>query len=155
MSFLVAAALALGAFVVAPIAAHLLRRGRAEEQEFPPAHLVPVTYRSARKKSRLEDRWLLLVRALLVFVLAVVGAVPFVRCSRLALDRDAGASVANTSVKEMIADIIAGEDPGQPRSDQEIVGILQEKGLKIARRTVAKYREELGLLPSNLRRRYD
>ena len=68
---------------------------------------------------------------------------------------EAGASVANTSVKEMIADLIAAEDPGAPRSDQEIVGLLQEKGLKIARRTVAKYREELGLLPSNLRRRYD
>jgi len=94
VSFLVAAALALGAFVVAPVAAHLLRRGRAEEQEFPPAHLVPVAYRSARKRSRLEDRWLLVVRALLVCVLAIVGAVPFVRCSRLALDRDAGASVA-------------------------------------------------------------
>jgi RNA polymerase sigma-54 factor len=67
----------------------------------------------------------------------------------------AGEAVANTSVKEMIADIVAGEDPGAPRSDQEIVGLLQEKGLKIARRTVAKYREELGLLPSNLRRRYD
>jgi RNA polymerase sigma-54 factor len=67
----------------------------------------------------------------------------------------AGEAVANTSVKEMIADIIAAEDPGQPRSDQEIVALLQEKGLKIARRTVAKYREELGLLPSNLRRRYD
>ena len=68
---------------------------------------------------------------------------------------DAGASVANTSVKEMIADIIAGEDPGKPLSDQDIVGLLQAKGLNIARRTVAKYREELGLLPSNLRRRYD
>ena len=68
---------------------------------------------------------------------------------------DAGESVANTSVKEMIADIIAGEDPGKPLSDQEIVGLLDAKGLKIARRTVAKYREELGLLPSNLRRRYD
>jgi RNA polymerase sigma-54 factor len=68
---------------------------------------------------------------------------------------EAGASVANTSVKEMIADIIAGEDPGKPLSDQEIVGLLQSKGLSIARRTVAKYREELGLLPSNLRRRYD
>lgn len=66
-----------------------------------------------------------------------------------------GAAVANTSVKEMIADIIAGEDPGSPLSDQEIVGILNGKGLNIARRTVAKYREELGLLPSNLRRRYD
>jgi RNA polymerase sigma-54 factor len=68
---------------------------------------------------------------------------------------DAGLAVANTSVKEMIADIIAGEDPGKPLSDQEIVGLLEAKGLKIARRTVAKYREELGLLPSNLRRRYD
>jgi RNA polymerase sigma-54 factor len=68
---------------------------------------------------------------------------------------EAGESVANTSVKEMIADIIAGEDPGKPLSDQEIVGLLNNKGLKIARRTVAKYREELGLLPSNLRRRYD
>ncbi|HEY4299821.1 MAG TPA: RNA polymerase factor sigma-54 [Candidatus Didemnitutus sp.] len=68
---------------------------------------------------------------------------------------DAGLSVANTSVKEMIADIIAGEDPGAPLSDQDIVGALQAKGLNIARRTVAKYREELGLLSSNLRRRYD
>ncbi len=68
---------------------------------------------------------------------------------------DAGEAVANTSVKEMIADIIAAEDPGKPLSDQEIVGLLEAKGLKIARRTVAKYREELGLLPSNLRRRYD
>ncbi|HET7536787.1 MAG TPA: RNA polymerase factor sigma-54, partial [Candidatus Didemnitutus sp.] len=68
---------------------------------------------------------------------------------------DAGQAVANTSVKEMIADIIAGEDPGSPLSDQEIVGLLTGKGLTIARRTVAKYREELGLLPSNLRRRYD
>lgn len=94
MSFLVALALALGLGVVAPIAAHLLRRGRAEEQEFPAAALVPVAYRSAKKRSRLEDRWLLLVRALLILVLSIVGAVPFVRCSRLALDRDAGASVA-------------------------------------------------------------
>ena len=67
---------------------------------------------------------------------------------------DTGESVANTSVKEMIADIVAAEDPGKPWSDQEIVALLEAKGLKIARRTAAKYREELGLLPSNLRRRY-
>ncbi len=67
---------------------------------------------------------------------------------------DSGASVSNTSVKEMINDLIAGEDRSQPLSDQEIVAKLQEKGINIARRTVAKYREELGLLPSNLRRDY-
>jgi RNA polymerase sigma-54 factor len=54
----------------------------------------------------------------------------------------------------MIADLVAGEDKSTPLSDQEIVSKLQEKGIKIARRTVAKYREELGILPSNLRRDY-
>jgi RNA polymerase sigma-54 factor len=67
---------------------------------------------------------------------------------------DSGASVSNTSVKEMIADLVAGEDRGSPLSDQEIVAKLQGKGINIARRTVAKYREELGILPSNLRRDY-
>ena len=67
---------------------------------------------------------------------------------------DTGSSVSNTSVKEMIADLVAGEDRSSPLSDQELVAKLQEKGITIARRTVAKYREELGILPSNLRRDY-
>jgi RNA polymerase sigma-54 factor len=67
---------------------------------------------------------------------------------------DSGASVSNTSVKEMIADLINMEDKASPLSDQELVARLQEKGITIARRTVAKYREELGILPSNLRRDY-
>ena len=65
-----------------------------------------------------------------------------------------GDAVSNTSVKEMINDLIAGEDRAHPLSDQELVAKLQAKGIKVARRTVAKYREELGLLPSNLRREY-
>jgi len=67
---------------------------------------------------------------------------------------ESGASVSNTSVKEMIADLVALEDKSGPLSDQELVGKLQAKGITIARRTVAKYREELGILPSNLRRDY-
>ncbi|HXA13690.1 MAG TPA: RNA polymerase factor sigma-54 [Opitutaceae bacterium] len=69
-------------------------------------------------------------------------------------EADSGASVSNTSVKEMINDLILLEDKAHPLSDQEIVAKLQEKGINIARRTVAKYREELGVLPSNLRREY-
>ncbi len=65
-----------------------------------------------------------------------------------------GAAVSNTSVKEMIADLISLEDKAAPLSDQELVAKLQDKGITIARRTVAKYREELGILPSNLRRDY-
>jgi RNA polymerase sigma-54 factor len=67
---------------------------------------------------------------------------------------DSGASVSNTSVKEMIADLISIEDKAAPLSDQELVAKLHDKGITIARRTVAKYREELGILPSNLRRDY-
>jgi RNA polymerase sigma-54 factor len=65
-----------------------------------------------------------------------------------------GESVSNKSIKDMIQHIIDDENPAKPYSDQGIVTILTEKKIKIARRTVAKYREELGILPTNLRRRY-
>ncbi|MDW7980314.1 MAG: RNA polymerase sigma-54 factor [Verrucomicrobiales bacterium] len=65
-----------------------------------------------------------------------------------------GEGVSNTSVKDMIAEIFKNEDPTKPLSDQEVVKMLREKGVMIARRTVAKYRSELGILPSNLRKVY-
>lgn len=65
-----------------------------------------------------------------------------------------GSNVSNTSVKDMIADIFAREDPSKPLSDDQVVKILKEKGINIARRTVAKYRSELNILPSNLRKVY-
>jgi len=65
-----------------------------------------------------------------------------------------GDDVSNTSVKDMIADIFRGENPSNPLSDQEVVKMLTAKGITIARRTVAKYRDELGILPSNLRKVY-
>ena len=65
-----------------------------------------------------------------------------------------GEGMSNTSVKDMIADIFKKEDPMKPLSDQEVVMMLSEKGIVIARRTVAKYRSELNILPSNLRKMY-
>jgi RNA polymerase sigma-54 factor len=65
-----------------------------------------------------------------------------------------GDGLSNTSVKDMIADIFKKEDPTKPLSDQEVVKMLQDKGIVIARRTVAKYRTELNILPSNLRKVY-
>ena len=65
-----------------------------------------------------------------------------------------GDGMSNTSVKDMIAEIFKAEDPAKPLSDQEVVRMLQEKGIVIARRTVAKYRTELNILPSNLRKVY-
>jgi RNA polymerase sigma-54 factor len=63
-----------------------------------------------------------------------------------------GEMVSSVSVKKMIQDLLANEDPSKPLSDQEVAQILKGRGLTIARRTVAKYREELGILPSHQRR---
>jgi RNA polymerase sigma-54 factor len=63
-----------------------------------------------------------------------------------------GEMVSSISVKKMIQDLLANEDPSKPLSDQEVAQILKGRGLVIARRTVAKYREELGILPSHQRR---
>jgi RNA polymerase sigma-54 factor len=65
-----------------------------------------------------------------------------------------GDGMSNTSVKDMIAEIFKKEDASKPLSDQEVVRMLKEKGIVIARRTVAKYRTELNILPSNLRKVY-
>jgi RNA polymerase sigma-54 factor len=63
-----------------------------------------------------------------------------------------GEMVSSISVKKMIQDLLANEDPSKPLSDQEVAQILKGRALVIARRTVAKYREELGILPSHQRR---
>lgn len=65
-----------------------------------------------------------------------------------------GQSVSNTSVKTLIAEIIGGEDRLHPLSDDEIVDRLKSREIMIARRTVAKYRAELNILPSHLRKAY-
>ena len=70
------------------------------------------------------------------------------------LQTDDGAGVSNTSVKDMISDIFKAENTGKPLSDQEVVKMLKEKGIILARRTVAKYRGELNIMPSNLRKQY-
>jgi RNA polymerase sigma-54 factor len=63
-----------------------------------------------------------------------------------------GDMVSSISVKKMIQDLVAQETLQKPLSDQEITRSLKQSGLSIARRTVAKYREELGILPSHQRK---
>jgi DNA-directed RNA polymerase specialized sigma54-like protein len=57
------------------------------------------------------------------------------------------------AIKDAIREIIAGEDPAKPLSDEEIANQLREQGMFPARRTVAKYRSALRILPSALRAR--
>lgn len=62
--------------------------------------------------------------------------------------------VSSKSIKHMIEELINNEDTTQPLSDQAIVEMLKEKGLRISRRTVAKYRQEMGIMSTLSRKRY-
>ncbi|MCW8799787.1 MAG: RNA polymerase factor sigma-54 [Desulfobacter sp.] len=68
------------------------------------------------------------------------------------IERGDGPSMASASVKERIKQLIDNEDPNAPLSDDKIAAILQESEIQIARRTVAKYRKVLNILPSNKRK---
>jgi RNA polymerase sigma-54 factor len=66
--------------------------------------------------------------------------------------RDEGGAIASASVMEKIRQIIASEDPKRPHSDDKIAQMLKRENIHIARRTVAKYREMMRVLPSNKRK---
>lgn len=70
------------------------------------------------------------------------------------LETESGESMSNVSVKAALQDLVRNEDSSKPYSDDAIVKKLHDQGIKLARRTVAKYRDELGILPSHLRKTY-
>lgn len=69
------------------------------------------------------------------------------------ISTDDGDSLASESVKMKIKDMVGNEDPKKPLSDQKIVDLLKKDGIIIARRTVAKYRDMLRILPSGRRKK--
>jgi RNA polymerase sigma-54 factor len=64
-----------------------------------------------------------------------------------------GEDASSRSVKALIQKLVGEEDVSSPMTDSAIVNALQERGVKIARRTVAKYRDQLGILPARMRKR--
>jgi RNA polymerase sigma-54 factor len=66
--------------------------------------------------------------------------------------RSDGGSITQDEIKSSIADLVGTEPADKPLTDQDIMQALKQKGIPIARRTVAKYREELKILPSHQRR---
>jgi len=70
------------------------------------------------------------------------------------LNNEGGAAVSAESIKKSIQEIVTGEDPKEPLNDQQIADIFARRGVKISRRTVAKYRDELSIPPIRKRKRY-
>mgnify|MGYP000567524050 CR=1 FL=1 len=63
-----------------------------------------------------------------------------------------GGECSSTAIRELIKKLIAAEIPAKPLSDSKMADILAEQGIKVARRTIAKYRESLSIPPSNQRK---
>jgi RNA polymerase sigma-54 factor len=68
------------------------------------------------------------------------------------LETESGEDASSTSIKEMLAELIANENPKKPYSDQRLAELIRQKGINIARRTVAKYREQLRILSAKMRK---
>ena len=68
------------------------------------------------------------------------------------LNTEAGGNASSTAVRALIKQLVDAEDTGKPLSDSQIAQMLEEQGIQVARRTVAKYREALRIAPANLRR---
>ena len=82
------------------------------------------------------------------------GILPLSYLFHSGLATSSGGQVASESVKKTIRDLVRGEDPKHPLSDQRIALLLADRGVVISRRTVAKYREEMQIPASELRRRH-
>jgi RNA polymerase sigma-54 factor len=68
------------------------------------------------------------------------------------LSTDSGEEVSTREVKKILSDLIEGENKRKPLSDENLTKMLQDKGYNIARRTVAKYREQLNIPVARLRK---
>lgn len=68
------------------------------------------------------------------------------------LNTETGGNASSTAVRALIKQIVAAEDPAKPLSDSQISQMLEEQGIQVARRTVAKYRDALKIAPTQLRK---
>ncbi|RXJ71925.1 RNA polymerase factor sigma-54 [Veronia nyctiphanis] len=66
---------------------------------------------------------------------------------------DNGGECSSTAIRALVKKLVAAENPAKPLSDSKIATLLAEQGIQVARRTIAKYRESLGIAPSNQRKR--
>lgn len=118
-----------------------------------PGHLKPMTMQQIAERAGIHETTV--SRAIAGKYLATPwGIMPFKAFFTGGYQTEAGEDVSAASVKALIRAALAAEDPTHPLSDASLAALLKKKGLDVARRTVAKYREELGFLSSQGRKRY-
>ena len=118
-----------------------------------PEHLRPMTMRDAADRLGVHETTV--SRAIAnKYIATPVGTFKFRDFFTGGYQSAEGEDVSSSAVKEYIREAVRNENPAHPLSDQKIVEGLRKKGLDVARRTVAKYREELGIPSSQGRKQY-
>ena len=82
------------------------------------------------------------------------GIVPLRRFFSGGTETSSGENVSWEAVKEMLREIVEAEDVTHPLGDEALAAALRERGVEIARRTVVKYRQQMGIPPARLRKKY-
>lgn len=132
----------------------VIGRRQADYFEQGPAALRPLTMTEAAAEIGVHETTV--SRAVAnKYVRSPFGVVPlrFFFATAVGGEDGQGPAVANTSAKEILAEIVGRENPAKPYSDATLEELLKERGIPVARRTIAKYRSELGILPTHLRRK--
>ena len=88
------------------------------------------------------------------YVLTPLGLLEMRSFFAIGYQNQDGSEVSNAGVREAIQQLVAAENPAKPMSDEALMKALAKQGVKVARRTVAKYREQLNILPSHLRKTF-
>ena len=116
------------------------------------AHMVPLRLKDIANTLHIHESTV--SRALQgKFLITPQGTLPYKSFFSTRIQTTSGEAESQTSIVEQIRTLIGHEDSLHPLSDQELVAKLTERGIKIARRTVAKYRDILRILPSHLRKK--
>ena len=120
--------------------------------EYGPVHLRPMVLRDVAEDIQMHESTVSRVmnNKYMYSPFGIFELKYFLNSGIQSIDRED--KVASLSVKERIKEIVRGEDKSKPYSDHEIANILKRSNIDIARRTVAKYREMLRILPSNQRK---
>ena len=87
------------------------------------------------------------------YVMTAWGTFPLKHFFSEGYDTGEGNTVSTKAIKMALKEAIEGEDPKRPYSDDKLVSIMKDKGFPIARRTIAKYREQIGIPVARLRKR--
>lgn len=116
-----------------------------------PSHIVPMTLRDVAETVGVHESTVSRVTTG-ILIQTPQGTLPLKSFFSTALESEGEGAASSAAVRHRIAELVRGEDPANPLSDDALAAVMAEEGTRLARRTVAKYREMLGI-PSSFQRR--